>query len=117
MSKTLPRWLTNDVLQERGGSYTGIVNNLALKPVRNKFTTETVEEPVMTFTDGYKLIPNIAMLADSEYRLVCSVAALRELVSVSLDLLCTERAANERLRSELYRLRDEYHTVRTARCT
>ena len=64
MRTTLPKWLTNEELEERGGSYTGTVENVALRQVRNKFTAEDVDEPVITFTDGYKLVPNIGMRRD-----------------------------------------------------
>ena len=61
MRETLPRWLTNEALEERGGSYRGTVVSVAMRQVRNKFTTEDVDEPVITFMDGYKLIPNVGM--------------------------------------------------------
>lgn len=64
MRTTLPKWLTNEELEERGGSYTGTVENVAMRQVRNKFTAEDVDEPVITFTDGYKLVPNIGMRRD-----------------------------------------------------
>ena len=64
MRTTLPRWLKNDVLEERGGSYTGTFEDVALRQVRNPYTTEVVDEPVITFTDGYKLVPNIGMRRD-----------------------------------------------------
>ena len=40
------------------------------------------------------------------------VAALRSVLSVSLDLLRKEQTTNERRRAELYRLRDELRTSR-----
>ena len=43
------------------------------------------------------------------------VAAMRSVLSVALNLLHRERATNERLRAELYRLRDEYHGLRATR--
>ena len=61
MRTTLPKWLTNDAIDARGGSYTGTVENVAMRQVRNKFTAEDVDEPVITFADGYTLVPNIGM--------------------------------------------------------
>ncbi len=64
MRATLPRWLKNDVLEERGGTYTGTVESVGMRQIRNPFTTEIVDEPVITFGDGYKLVPNVGMRRD-----------------------------------------------------
>ena len=64
MRTTLPRWLKNDVLENRGGSYTGVVKTVAMRQVRNPYTTEVVDEPVISFSDDYKLVPNIGMRRD-----------------------------------------------------
>ena len=64
MRTTLPRWLKNDDVKECGGTYTGTVDSVVVRQVRNKFTTETVDEPVITFADGYKLVPNVGMRRD-----------------------------------------------------
>ena len=64
MRTTLPRWLKNEVLEELGGTYTGTVESVAVRQIRNPFTTENVDEPVVTFADGYKLVPNIGMRRD-----------------------------------------------------
>ena len=64
MRTTLPKWLTNEVLKALGGTYSGTVANIVMRQVRNKFTTEDIDEPVITFTDGYKLIPNIGIRRD-----------------------------------------------------
>ena len=44
--------------------YTGTVENVAMRQVRNPYTPEVVDEPVVTFADGYKLVPNIGMRRD-----------------------------------------------------
>ena len=36
MRTTLPKWLTNEELEERGGSYTGTVENVAMRQVRKQ---------------------------------------------------------------------------------
>lgn len=64
MRTTLPRWLKNEVLEELGRSYTGTVENVAMRRIRNPFTTEVVDEPVITFVDGYKLVPNVGIRRD-----------------------------------------------------
>ena len=64
MRTTLPQWLKIDVLEKRGGSYTGTIESVAVRQMRNPFTTEAVDEPVVTFADGYKLVPNIGMRRD-----------------------------------------------------
>lgn len=56
--------MTNEVLKALGGTYSGTVANIVMRQVRNKFTTEDIDEPVITFTDGYKLIPNIGIRRD-----------------------------------------------------
>ena len=64
MGTTIPAWLNNEVIEERGGSYSGTVESVSMRQVRNPYTTEVVNEPVITFTDCYKLIPNIGMRRD-----------------------------------------------------
>ncbi len=64
MRTTIPAWLNNAVIEERGGSYFGTVESVTMRQVRNPYTTEVVDEPVITFTDGYRLIPNIGMRRD-----------------------------------------------------
>ena len=61
MSKTLPRWLTNTVVEGLGGEYVGVIESVAMMPVRNPYTTQTSDEPVITFEDGRKIVPNIGM--------------------------------------------------------
>ena len=43
------------------------------------------------------------------------VAAVRVELSVALDLLHKEQTTSDRRRTELYRLRDEYHSLRATR--
>ena len=64
MRTTIPAWLNNEVIEECGGSYSGTVESVTMRQVRNPYTTEIVDEPVITFTDGHKLIPNIGMRRD-----------------------------------------------------
>ena len=64
MRTTLPQWLKNEVLEALGGTYVGVVESVAMRQMQNPYTTETVDEPVVTFTDGYKLVPNIGMRRD-----------------------------------------------------
>ena len=71
MRKTLPQQITNDELKRRGGSYTGIVRDVVVKNTWNKYTREKVEQPHITFTDGYTLVPNMgirrALIAEFGY--------------------------------------------------
>jgi hypothetical protein len=71
MGKTLPRQITNNELEQRGGSYTGIVRGVAMERKWNKFTREKEEQPVISFTDGYELIPNMGMRRDLIAELGC----------------------------------------------
>ena len=61
MRKTLPRQITNDELKQGGGSYTGVVCDVGMEEKWNRFTREKREQPVMTFTDGYTLVPNMGI--------------------------------------------------------
>ena len=61
MRKTLRRWLTVKVLNAHGGAYTGTVKNVAEEQIRNPFTMKMVDRPVITFTDGYRIVPNDGM--------------------------------------------------------
>ena len=71
-----------------------------------------------------ELLPTIddGLVVDLIERLALAVidhneelTAVRSVLSVALNLLHSERATNERLRAELYRLRDEYRGLRATR--
>ncbi len=64
MRTTIPQWLKNQTLEERGGTYTNTIDTVAMRQVRNPFTTEIVDEPVIVFADGLRLVPNISMRRD-----------------------------------------------------
>jgi hypothetical protein len=61
MSKTLPKRITNDELHQRGGEYKGIVREIILKDTWSVLARQSSEQPHITFTDDYTLIPNIGM--------------------------------------------------------
>ena len=44
-----------------GGRYVGVVAAVVEEVVRNPFTTVRQPEPVMKFTDGWQIVPNVGM--------------------------------------------------------
>ena len=44
-----------------GGSYEGTIAAVVEEEVRNRFTTQREIQPVIVFTDGYRIVPNIGM--------------------------------------------------------
>ena len=62
MQRHLKRRLDNSVLQEMGGSYEGIVVDVVDQKMRNPFTLEHELNPVIVFSDGKRLVPNIGIL-------------------------------------------------------
>ena len=61
MRRHLKRWLDNSELLKTGGSYDGIIADVVEETVRNRYTAQRQIEPVIVFTDGWRLIPNIGM--------------------------------------------------------
>ena len=61
MSQTLPKWLTVAALEAMGGEYVGEIASVRMMPVRNPYTRRTGDEPVITFDDAYKVVPNVGM--------------------------------------------------------
>lgn len=58
-NRHLPRWLTTARVEFLGGQYEGVIDAVTEEPIRNKHTGETRPEPVVTFRDGERMIPNI----------------------------------------------------------
>jgi hypothetical protein len=44
-----------------GGSYEGTISAVFEEEMRNRFTTQRAMQPVILFTDGYRIVPNIGM--------------------------------------------------------
>ena len=64
MQRHLKRWLTISSLQGMGGSYEGIIVDVIEENVRNPFAKETQRQPVIEFSDGWRIVPNIGMRRD-----------------------------------------------------
>ena len=60
MTRHLRRWLNDKVLREMGDTYQGRIVAVAEETIRNKFTAQRQLEPVITFEDGWRLLPNIS---------------------------------------------------------
>ena len=63
MDKFMPHWLNAAELRRIGGRYDGIVARVVVEKVHNRYKKEDdqKEEPVIEFTDGHRLVPNISM--------------------------------------------------------
>jgi hypothetical protein len=44
-----------------GGTHEGVIEDVVEEPIRNRFTWVKQTEPVIVFTDGWRVIPNITM--------------------------------------------------------
>jgi len=64
MKRHLKRWLNISNLQGMGGSYEGIIVDVIEEKVRNPFAKETQRHPVIEFSDGWRIVPNIGMRRD-----------------------------------------------------
>jgi hypothetical protein len=60
MNRHLRRWLNDKALSELGDSYEGRIAAVTEEQIRNRFTGQNQLEPVITFEDGWRLIPNIS---------------------------------------------------------
>ncbi len=61
MRRHLKRWLNDADLRNMGGSYEGTISAVVEEETRNRFTTQRTVQPVIVFTDGYRIVPNIGM--------------------------------------------------------
>ena len=61
MRRHLKLWLNGADLQNMGGSYEGTISAVVEEEMRNGFTTQRTVQPVIVFTDGYRIVPNIGM--------------------------------------------------------
>ena len=61
MRRHLKRSLNGADLQNMGGSYEGTISAVVEEKIRNRFTTQHTMQPVIVFTDGYRIVPNIGM--------------------------------------------------------
>src|SRR5688572_9308891 len=61
MSRHLRRWLNDKALNEHfDGAYEGRIAGVGEEIIRNRFTGQKQLEPVITFEDGWRLLPNIS---------------------------------------------------------
>jgi hypothetical protein len=60
MSRHLRRWLNDQVLREMGDTYQGRIVSVTEETIKNRYKAHQKQlEPVITFEDGWRLIPNI----------------------------------------------------------
>lgn len=62
MRRYLKRFLNNKALRSLGGEYVGVIAEVSEEPIRNRFNGKTTTEPIISFEDGWRLIPNQGML-------------------------------------------------------
>lgn len=61
MTRHLRRWLNDRALREHfDDSYEGRISDVTEEVIRNRFTGVKQLEPVVTFEDGWRLVPNIS---------------------------------------------------------
>jgi hypothetical protein len=61
MRKHLRRWLNNTALEQMGGCYEGVIATVLEEQVRNRYTAQREQQPVVAFDDGWRLIPNLSI--------------------------------------------------------
>ena len=59
MRRHLHRWLNDDALRELGDEYEGRISAVTEETIRNRYTAQRQLQPVIGFSDGWRLIPNI----------------------------------------------------------
>jgi transcription initiation factor TFIIIB Brf1 subunit/transcription initiation factor TFIIB len=60
MTRHLHRWLNEKALREVfDDRYTGRVATVTEETIRNRYTFQKQLEPIITFEDGWRLVPNI----------------------------------------------------------
>jgi hypothetical protein len=63
MSRHLRKWLTERALAEQlGDEYEGVVAAASEETIRNRFTGQREQVPVVTFGDGWRLVLNKTIL-------------------------------------------------------
>jgi hypothetical protein len=61
MRRHLKRRMNNSDLEQMGGQYEGVVVNVVLEEMRNRYTVKREEHPVIVFEDGWRIVPNLGM--------------------------------------------------------
>jgi hypothetical protein len=61
MTRHLKKWLNDAELRRMGDRYEGVVASVTEEPIRNRFTAQKQVEPVISFEDGWRVIPNVGM--------------------------------------------------------
>jgi hypothetical protein len=59
MRRHLRRWLNDAALREMHDRYEGRITSATEELIRNRFTAEKQLEPVISFDDGFRMIPNV----------------------------------------------------------
>ena len=64
MRRHLKRRMTNRDLEQMGGNYDGVIADVVLEEMRNRFKAKREEHPVIAFEDGWQLVPNLGIRKD-----------------------------------------------------
>ena len=69
MRRHLNRWLSITVLSNMAdGAYEGIIEKVSEESLNNKFAGQRQIQPVIKFTDGWQIVPNMTMRRASSRR-------------------------------------------------
>ena len=61
MRRHLKRRMNNGDLEQMGGDYKGVIGDVVMEEMRNRYTAKREEHPVIVFEDGWRIVPNIGM--------------------------------------------------------
>jgi hypothetical protein len=61
MRRHLNRRMTNGDLEQMGGDYEGVIAEVVMEDMRNRYTSKREEHPVIVFEDGWRIVPNIGI--------------------------------------------------------
>ena len=64
MRKHLKRNMNNSDLEQMDGSYEGVIVEVTLEEMWNRHRGKREEHPIITFEDGWRIVPNIGMRRD-----------------------------------------------------
>lgn len=59
MRRHVATWINDSLLVQLDGRYEGVISGVTEQVVRNRYTAQQELHPVITFSDGHRLIPNI----------------------------------------------------------
>ena len=64
MRQHINRGMTNGDLEQMDGAYAGVIADVVLEEMRNKYTAKYEKNPVIVFEDGWRLVLNFGIRRD-----------------------------------------------------